>query len=121
MWSGVSSYSELVGKPGVGIAADRQPSHVGQLFEMRSQLIDSERAVQPHAEQAAFPTRSGMHAVSDGVVERLGCLSGERTPALVGDRPGHHHRYVDRHFGEHQRERVQCRFRVQRVECGLDQ
>ena len=93
----------------------------GQLFDVGSQLLRPERAVESHGERAGMPHR---------VVERLGGLAGKRASRGVGDRAGdddgqpHAAALESLLNGKERRlgiERIEHRFQEEQVDAALEQ
>ena len=105
-------FAELVGQPGVRIAADeprRRPRHGG---EKRAYLVAAQRAVYPHAQQ-----RDMRH----GGAERLDRLPRKVAPAHVHRRERGDYGDARADFVEYGFNGVQRRLRVERIEDGFDE
>ena len=103
--------AELVGEPGVGVAADVGLADRGELLQVGPERVGAERAVEPEGEG---------RRVAQGVVEGLGGLPGEGAPALVGDGAGDHEGQGGAGPVELLQDREEGGLRVQGVEDGLD-
>ena len=102
---------EFVGQAGVGVAADPEFGDGRQLLEVGAKRIGAESAVQTEGQGCG---------VAERVVERLGGLAGQRSPALVGDRARNHQGEADARGVELLHDREERRLRVERVEDGFD-
>ena len=103
--------AELVRQSCVRVDADIAARGVRKRFDVRTQLLGAERAVQ---------SRDQRLPVRDGYPERFRGLAGERATAGVGDRAGDHDRNAPAQPRELGFDRKDRGFGVQRIEYRLD-
>ena len=104
--------AEFVGEPGVRVGADERVGDGGELEEVRTHLLGTERTVEAHGQGLS---------VADRLPERCGGLARQRAPGPVGDRSRDHQRKLGA-VGRHRpATRHDCCLGVERVEDRLDQ
>ena len=113
--------AEGVRQPRIGMATDVRRGQFREFLDIGTHLLGPQGAVDPHAERIS---------IGDGMPKGFDRLSGERSPALIGNGHGHHDRngqalflaiLVDgkkRGLGV---ERIEDRFHEQQVASALHQ
>ncbi len=104
--------AEGIGQAGVGVGGHVGVGLVGQLFQIRAQVLGAQGAVQTYGDRLGMAHR---------VPERLGGLAGQRAAGGVGDGAGDHDRQLDAIFLEHLLHGEDRRLGVQRVEDRFNQ